>query len=256
MDTPEDDEENVTRNVAASGSYVGMQAGSVKDSTVITGSAVYFVAPDATPSEMYAVGVQYLAAGVPIRARELITDAIAHGHENGEVRFHWMLAMLSKRSYRDLNRNERGQLEYAAGRVERYADDKWRQALEVVCELLECARSRTEPGPALKKLVDLRTEQLEKIERHLDLVLTGTAKDSLWTDIHDRAQQAERAGGAGIVCGPTSYLTRPVLACGSRRRRPSPPATTVPPSAGPSHSPSWPDTSAGSCSLSGGCFPR
>lgn len=194
MDTPEDDEENVTRNVAASGSYVGMQAGSVKDSTVITGSAVYFVAPDATPSEMYAVGVQYLAAGVPIRARELITDAIAHGHENGEVRFHWMLAMLSKRSYRDLNRNERGQLEYAAGRVERYADDKWRQALEVVCELLECARSRTEPGPALKKLVDLRTEQLEKIERHLDLVLTGTAKDSLWTDIHDRALAGRESG--------------------------------------------------------------
>ncbi|MZG20141.1 hypothetical protein GTY44_42850, partial [Streptomyces sp. SID5914] len=78
---------------AAYDSNVGMQAG------VIHNSSVHFVHPDASPPEKYRVGVRLLEDGIPSRAREMISDAIAHGHNGAEVRFHWVLAMFSARTY-------------------------------------------------------------------------------------------------------------------------------------------------------------
>ncbi|QTR04629.1 hypothetical protein J7S33_07195, partial [Saccharothrix algeriensis] len=68
-------------NTAEAGATVGIQAETVHNSTV------YQVLPDASPRQKFEVGVRYLEDGVPVRARELINDAIAHGYDNGEVRF-------------------------------------------------------------------------------------------------------------------------------------------------------------------------
>ncbi|MBV8893054.1 MAG: hypothetical protein JO266_13985 [Acidobacteria bacterium] len=169
--------DGATTNTAEPGSTVGIQAEQVHN------SIVYQLLPDASPRQKYEVGVRFLEDGVPGRARELINEAIAHGHDDGEVRFHWVLAMLSKRSYRDLTSEELEQLRRTPSVLERYADDEWKRALQVICGLLgSLLGSGSDPGLALMELHALQPHQRDQIVRHLDFVLTGGLKDTLWAD--------------------------------------------------------------------------
>jgi hypothetical protein len=176
--------DGATNNTAEPGSTVGIQAEQVHNSTV------YQLLPDASPRQKYEVGVRFLEHGVPSRARELINEAIARGHEDGEVRFHWVLAMLSKRSYRDLTFEEREQLRRTSSVLDQYADDEWKRALQVVSGLLDnLIASGSDPGLALAELRALQPRQRDQIVRHLDLVLTGELKDNLWTDTRQAAKR-------------------------------------------------------------------
>ncbi|MCO8302160.1 hypothetical protein NI939_05130, partial [Streptomyces sp. RKCA-744] len=102
------DGSSVTHN-SAYDSIVGVQGGIVQNANVS------ILHPDASPQEKYKVGVRFLEDGVPSRARDMISDAIAHGHDNAEVRFHWVLAMLSARAYHDLSTEELQRLHHASG---------------------------------------------------------------------------------------------------------------------------------------------
>lgn len=156
--------------------------------SVIHESNVYVVHPDAAPSQKYEIGVRYLDDGVPVEARDLISEAMAHGFESGEVRFHWMLAMLSKRSLRDLTAEEIGRLELVSRNLDKYANDEWKRALTTMFALL----SQLEEGDcsvALKQLRELLPDQRDKILRHLDLVLTGGAKETLWAETREMAER-------------------------------------------------------------------
>ncbi|MFB6582920.1 hypothetical protein ACFCYC_36875 [Streptomyces sp. NPDC056402] len=169
-------------------STVGIQAETVHNANV------YFVHPDASPQEKYRVGVRHLEDGIPSRAREMITDAIAHGHDNAEVRFHWVLAMLSTRAYHDLNTEEIQQLHHASRLVPSYDGGEWKDALRITFELL--AMLSTADGDTervLERLRALSPHPREAILRHLDLVLTGGLKDSLWAESRERAE-ADRFG--------------------------------------------------------------
>nr|WP_282547679.1 hypothetical protein [Streptomyces rochei] len=173
---------------AAYNSTVGIQAETVHNSNV------YFVHPDASPQEKYRVGVRLLEDGIPSRAREMISDAIAHGFHNAEVRFHWVLATLSARTYHDLSAEEVQRLQYVSGLVRTYAEDDWKEALRVTFDLLGALGTASgETGPVLKQLQDLQSRQRNAILRHLDLILTGGLKDELWAETLERAA-TERFG--------------------------------------------------------------
>ncbi|UYM23876.1 MULTISPECIES: hypothetical protein [unclassified Streptomyces] len=86
------DSNGAAHSSAAYDSTIGIQAETVHNSNV------YFVHHDASPQEKFRVGVQLLEDGIPSRAREMISDAIAHGYHHAEVRFPWVLAMLSGRT--------------------------------------------------------------------------------------------------------------------------------------------------------------
>ncbi|MGW0879970.1 hypothetical protein [Streptomyces sp. NPDC002671] len=177
------DGSSVTHNSAAFDSTVGIQAETVHNSNV------YFVHPDASPQEKYKVGVRFLEDGIPNRARDMISDAIAHGHDNAEVRFYWVLAMLSARAYHDLNTEEVQRLQHASGRVRTYAEGEWKEALRVVFEVLAMLSTADgETGRVLERLRALSPRQRDAMLHHLDLVLTGGLKDSLWTENRERAE--------------------------------------------------------------------
>ncbi|MCZ7433362.1 hypothetical protein [Streptomyces sp. WMMC1477] len=177
---------------SAAYSTVGIQAETVHD------SHVYIVHPDASPQEKYRVGVRLLEDGVPSRAREMITDAIAHGHDGTEVRFHWVLAMLSARTHHDLSDEEVQRLRYTAVRVRNYAEDEWTEALRVTFDLLAAlSTAGSETGPVLKQLQDLPHRQHDAILRHLDLMLTGGLKDYLWAETLERAKAERFANDRG-----------------------------------------------------------
>lgn len=206
-----------TKNTAERGATVGIQAEQVHDCVV---NQVFHNTP---PSEMYEIGVRFLKDGVPARARELITEAIGRGYEDSEVRFNWVLSMLSKRAYRDLTVQERDQLGRLPDFLDRYADDDWKRALEAIHELLECLHgSRGDAGPPLKRIADLRQRQREQIVLHLDLVLTGSAKDNLWAEARETARGAQRSGDR--VNRVWAYFQPDPIE--ARARRPAPVSTT------------------------------
>ncbi|WP_329133642.1 hypothetical protein OG552_16545 [Streptomyces sp. NBC_01476] len=179
------DDAHFTQNSAANHSAVGIQAESVHN------SQVYLVHPEASPQEKYTVGVRFLEDGVPSRARTMISDAIAHGYDSAEVRFHWVLAMLSKRAYHDLGAEELQQLYRASELLRTYADGEWKTALHVAFELLALLNDTDGgTGPVLKRLQGLPPGQRDPILHHLDLVLTGGMKDSLWAESRDLAEAA------------------------------------------------------------------
>ncbi|MBB5159249.1 hypothetical protein [Saccharopolyspora phatthalungensis] len=212
------DHDTTTANTAESGSFVGIQAEQVHNSTV------YMVSSDDPPEWKYRVGVRYLDNGVPLRARELITEAIAHGYANAEVRFHWVLAMLSKRSYRELDAEDRAQLAQLPGWLVTCVGDEWTRALEALCELLKYLGSPDgDPAAALAKLEALPARQREKIGRHCDLVLTGSMKDRFWAD---RRRAAERGRCAGDREKRVWAYFQPDPAH-PRIRQPAPKATTL-----------------------------
>lgn len=216
------DDTGFTHNSAAHGATVGIQAEAVHN------SSVYIVHSEASPQEKYKVGLRFLENGVPSRARELVTEAIANGHDDAEVRCHWVLAMLSKRAYHDLRGEEREQLHQVAGALGTYADGEWKTALRVVFDLLEALGDADgETGSVLKRLQDLPKSQRDLIIHHLDLVLTGGMKESLWaetcelaeTDRHsnDRAQRVW-AYFEPIPIGPRAELPLANTAYGARER--------------------------------------
>ncbi|MFD7240506.1 hypothetical protein [Streptomyces massasporeus] len=181
-------DDSATYSSAAYNSTIGIQAETVHDSNI------YIVHPDASPQERYRVGVQLLEDGVPSRAREMITDAIARGHDSAEVRFHWVLAMLSARTHHDLSTEEVQRLRYTSRLVRAYPGDEWKEALRVTFDLLAVlSTTGSETSPVLKQLQDLPRRQHDAILRHLDLMLTGGLKDDLWAETLERSH-AERFG--------------------------------------------------------------
>jgi hypothetical protein len=174
-----------TNNSAETGATIGIQASEVHNSTI------YQTLPDTPPKEKFEVGVRFLDDGMPGRAYDLISEAIAHEYDTAEVRFHWVLAILSKRSLRDLTAEERQRLAQIPQFLCRYASDEWRRALAAICALLDCLNDTQADGePALTELLALGSRQRYKIIRHLDLVLTGGVKDHLWSQTRRHAEDA------------------------------------------------------------------
>jgi hypothetical protein len=180
-------ENATTSNTAEYGSTVGIQAEQVHN------PIIYMDKPDSSPHDKYKLGVRFLQDGVPARARDLINEAIAHEYETAEVRFYWAMAMLSKRAYRDLTALERDQLGKIPDFLSHYPDDEWKRGLAAVNELLEGLQDG-DPGPAIGSIQRLKTPQRDEIVRHLDLVLTGSAKESLWVEARQKAEAARLSG--------------------------------------------------------------
>jgi len=179
-----------THNVAESGAMVGVQG------RVVHNVNVYQMPPDATPRQKYEIGLRFLNDGVPFKAVDLIEQAMAAGLENAEIRFHWVLAMFSKRSYRDLNRLERDRLDELAERLRAYPEGEHRRALEAISELI--AHFSGEGGSvetAEKRILELEPDLLTSIQRHLQTVLSGATKDKLWAEARKRAQEERTAHG-------------------------------------------------------------
>ncbi|WP_335987886.1 hypothetical protein [Glycomyces sp. MUSA5-2] len=174
---------HVRTSNTANGGNVGIQAGVVHNSTV------YMLPDNATPEDEFELGCRYLADGVPPKAQEHIGAALAGGFDNAKVRFHWVLAMLSKRSFRDLERHERERLVRLGAQVLVLPKDRYREALEAVTELI-VQLSRREPDieSAEKRLLLLDTDLLDAIQDHLIHVLSGATQDKLW----DRARRRAR----------------------------------------------------------------
>jgi hypothetical protein len=162
-------------NVASDAATVGVQAQTVH------GDVTVYQLSDDTPEEKYRVGVNYLDGGMPARACELIYDAIVKGHETSEVRFHWLIALLSGRTIRQLTKEDFSKLKTGQERPLPSAGDAWADGVKLIFRLLDLLKM---PGADLQLVVGefgkLGPVQRDMIFRHLEMLLKGPLEDQVW----------------------------------------------------------------------------
>ena len=174
-----------TFNTAESDATIGIQAG------VVHHASVYQISASDPPEKKYATGLRYLDNGVPLKAEELFSAAMADGLDTAEVRFHWVLAMFSSRSDRDLTKEERIRLVDAAERFVDYeVDANYGPALGALRELVVHRFHPPVEGVDLaeKQILALPVEIRKKALRHLDKVLSTATRDQLWASTRKKAE--------------------------------------------------------------------
>lgn len=183
-----------TDNSAGPGTMVGIQA------SVVHNANVYQISATDPPEKKYRTGVRYLEDGVPRKAEELFSEAMADGLDTAEVRFHWALSMFSARSDRDLTKDERVRLADAAKRFVAYEDDEdYGPALGAVRELIIHRLRPSTEGIKLaeKQIMALPVEPREKALRHLDKVLSAATKEKVWANTRERARLDRHSANRG-----------------------------------------------------------
>ena len=163
----------------------------VQAQTVHGEVTVYQLSND-TPEEKYRVGVNYLDGGMPARACELIDDAIVNGHETSEVRFHWLLALLSGRTIRQLSEEDLSRLKAARKFPLPGACDDWANGVKLIFRLLDSLETA---GPDLQLIVEefgaLGPVQRDMIFRHLEMLLKGPLEDQVWHRELERVKEKQ-----------------------------------------------------------------
>jgi hypothetical protein len=131
---------------------------------------------------------------MPAKARELIGDAVAQGHDNDEVRFHQLLALLSGRTLRQLGHEDFDRLSAICGRISQLdGDGGWTTGLRSILRLLSSLNG-AETDAIVKELDDLVPQQRDKILDHLGVLLEGRMEDQMWRRSVERARAGRMVG--------------------------------------------------------------
>jgi hypothetical protein len=171
---------------------VGVEAESVHGNIT-----VYFLPPGAGPEEKLRIGINYLNGGMPRKAGELIYEVLMSGNTSSEAWFHWLLAVMSGRTLRQLSDEDIAKLRSARSRLPLHRHDIWADGLRVINRLLDALDSQQ---PELRRLVRKELASLdpvlrERIVRHLQLFLSGPVEDEMWTISVADARRAQHANG-------------------------------------------------------------
>jgi hypothetical protein len=171
MTTPAGD----SSNIATGHTNVGFQAQTVH------GDVTIYQARDDSPEEKFRIGVAYLDNRMPAEARALIGEAIARGYETSKVHFHWILALLSGRTFRQFSDEDSSSFREARQRIPQYTGDEWSVGLKVINNLLSAAENReADIRLVIKELDELDPTQRDKIVTHLEMFLVGPIEDHIW----------------------------------------------------------------------------
>jgi hypothetical protein len=192
-------------NAAGEGSHVGVQAQyAYIDSITLPGDSQLTVGLDATPQAKYQAGIENLKSGNARKARTLIWDAMMSDYGDGEVLFHWLVAMLSGRTVRQFSQEEIEQLKRSRFRCTRAEGDEWADGVRLIYRLLDSVipSFTTEQKVAkgsmsllVKQFENLGEKQRDMVRPHLELFLDGPLKDEIWAEELQDAQDRQYSGG-------------------------------------------------------------
>lgn len=176
-------------NVAQDNASVGVQAEAIHGNVYN-----YQLPPDASPEEIFRVGIAYLDARIPDQARRHIEEAVARGYDTDEVRFHRLLALLSGRTLRQLGNEDLNQLAAICRDISHVSGNgEWTAGLRSILRLLTSLNA-ADNDLIVKELDELRPRQRNKILDHLGVLLEGPVEDEMWRRTVERARQEQMAG--------------------------------------------------------------
>lgn len=199
---------------------------SVQDSilidSVVHTSTHHHVHADSSYEELLNGATTMLNTQKRMKAIELLDRARAK-RDTLEARFYLAIALLSNRSLRDLREDEEQALLGLARFAGWPADQRWKPALELVCDLAQRHRNG-KPGDEnlTDRISELEPAQRTLIEDHLRHVLDGETRDRMWAEIRQRARDHRTSNNRhGRVWA--YFCAEPA---GARARVPQPDATT------------------------------
>jgi len=201
-------------NVAGDWATVGVQADTIHGDVYS-----YTVRQDASAEEKFEVGVNYLDGGMPSEALPLIERAIAEEHDTSEVRFYWLLALISGRTFRQFSPEDTTRLDGLRQHPVMGRNDPWAGGVRVILRLLDSLRlPGADPGPFIAALDELHPCQKEPVLRHLAVFLRGPLGDQVWQLEHKAARDGRHARERDKRVG-LFFLPSPA---GPRARQPTP----------------------------------
>lgn len=160
--------------------------------SAVHNSNVYLTSPHDAPEQIFEAARNRLRAGFP--APEMFRTALTRGYDTAESRLHLVLALLSGRSLRDLTVHEREELRTASNVMHRYSDGQWKRSLVAVCNVIDAIEDPSKDAhSAIAAIHKTPPSHYAMIDKHLDLVMTGSKKDSFWAKRLESAQEEQRA---------------------------------------------------------------
>ena len=184
-------------NTADGNATVGAQIGMLQQFiSVVHEAPTYDLPPGATAADRFAFGLRYLEGGVPSTALAEIEAAMAAGHTNSEVRFYWVLAILSGRTLSQLTGADEQRLRRALDWPRLRADDEWVEGLRVIERFLTAMDTpKDDPQTAVKAFDELPALQRREILRHLELFLKDNVQDAMWQRALEQARKDQAGRG-------------------------------------------------------------
>jgi hypothetical protein len=195
-----------TINVAGEGSRIGVQAGYAHiDTVTIPGDVQLTVGQDASPRAKYQAGLENLKSGNPTVARKLIWDAMMRDRVSNDVLFHWLVAMLSRRTVQQFSEEEIDQLRRSRSRYSEAEGGAWADGIRLIYRLLDSVlppavnaatgkTAETDMALLVEQFDKLGEEQRDMVRPHLEQFLTGPLKDEMWRRELQLAQSRQHAG--------------------------------------------------------------
>ncbi|HWG64957.1 MAG TPA: hypothetical protein VG253_25000 [Streptosporangiaceae bacterium] len=199
---------------------------------------------DSSPLERYRAALLFLNAHMPRRAEILIRDAVKagfvadlpkEGFTANHVAYHWLLAVLSGRSYEQLSPNDFAAIKRAKGLAARDKPDSWEAALNLILSLLATLKFQEITGGTLyadsskplQQYLELSVKCREDFQRHLDVILEAGRQHELVAvmaeqeaDRNRRMSSSNRARRAWKFFEPVPEPPRPKVI-------PAPPEPTL-----------------------------
>ncbi|MEU6587493.1 hypothetical protein [Nocardia sp. NPDC046763] len=182
---------------AADQAEVGQQIGAQINDSVLHGTTnIYTTASGDSPERLHEVARAHLDGGNPRRAEEILRDLLENGHHTGERCHLYVLAVVSERSFSEIDAEPTTRIGNAMRMAADRPRDGWRDALDVVDKLLRYAHTGSTRGAAVGELAaamtrfsKLASDRRDEIDRHLALILSGTVHEQLNSE---RAQEVAR----------------------------------------------------------------
>jgi len=199
--------------------------------TITLPGSQLIISQSATPKDKYRTGVENLRSGNPRAARDLIWEAMIDGWVSNEVLFHWLIAMLSRRTILEFTTSEITQLKSSRPRYTENGD-VWADGVRLVYRLLDSAlpsfaeeagwtATAADMELLIEQVDDLDEKQRDMIWPHLELLLRGELVNKVWErDIQD----AQSRRFTGNRCGRAWMYFHPVPA---KVTLPLPPAESI-----------------------------
>jgi hypothetical protein len=178
------------QNVASEGAHVDQQIGvHVGDTTIHHDQRTYHVNQGDSPQRKLEVARNYLNAGAPRPAEEILDELLRSGQTSTEWAYHYALAVLGERSLVDLTGTLLDRVKEARRICSMGSRDMWVDAFDVVWELLrrvyggEADSGRDYAFGLLQALPRVRQEE---IFRHLNTVIEGVRDEGWEADLKAR----------------------------------------------------------------------
>ncbi|MFI6324307.1 hypothetical protein ACIBG8_42740 [Nonomuraea sp. NPDC050556] len=151
---------------------------------------VYQLPPSPTPQERFELGVRHLHGGMPGKAREYIVQAVTDGYVTSRSCFYLILALLSGRTLQQVSNADLCALRSVQGKIKDTARDEWTEAIRMINRLFTSIQTKTVDSDVIEKeLKSLGSLQQDEVLRDLEMFLSGTVQDALWTRTFDLARE-------------------------------------------------------------------